>query len=208
MNEPETPAAPAETKSFRTMPISLLGDEVLRKPARPIKEFNADVRELAEIMVHTMHRAHGIGLAAPQIGVPFRVIVVEDRTNNRVLRLANPVLREKAGEDAMEEGCLSCPQLQVMVTRAATCTVEAFDIVTEQPIVIEATDLEAKILQHEMDHLNGKLIVDYLSRLKREMYKKRLGKKIKLHDRHQARTMQIVPARDERDHPQFTEPKR
>jgi peptide deformylase len=204
--QPEAP----NIEHKRVMPIHLLGSPILRQPAVVVPEITDDIRSLAEIMVNTMHHVNGVGLAAPQIGIPIRLFVMTHQAEGRVLRLMNPTIATREGEQTFDEGCLSQPGLVVHMKRPKYVSVNAIDIDSGNAVIVEGTDLEAAILSHEIDHLDGKLICDYLSRLKRDMYKKKLKKKIKQHDRAEARHKSILEgaakARDERDHPHFHEP--
>jgi peptide deformylase len=143
------------------MPIRMFGDPVLREPARPVESFDEALRLLAEHMIQTMHEAPGVGLAAPQVGRSLRLIVfdVQDEAGPRVL--ANPVLRDEWGEQVEEEGCLSLPGLYYPVSRAMRVWAEGLDLDGSQ-VTIEAEELLARVLQHEVDHLDGILFIDRL----------------------------------------------
>lgn len=148
-----------------------------------------DVKTLVKDMFATMYDADGIGLAAPQVGVLQRVVVVDIRAYEREqadgkvevpsgeapIALINPVFSQKSGKLEWEEGCLSVPGETGMITRAAKCRVDYVDI-DGQPQFIEAEGLKAVALQHECDHLDGKLFVDYLSPLKRGVIKRKMLK--------------------------------
>jgi peptide deformylase len=167
-------------------PILKYPDARLREKSEPVTVFDEDLRALARDLVETMLAAPGAGLAAPQVGVPKRLIVVAGADNDedfddRVLVLANPRLLRAEGEQVYDEGCLSVQDLQEKVIRAAEVTV-AFQDLDGQPREIEADGRRAVILQHEMDHLDGVLFLDHLSRLKREIYKRRLRKSRKEDD--------------------------
>ena len=150
--------------------IRLLGDPVLREPAQPVPEITPELRALVEDMYETMYGAEGVGLAAPQIGLGIRVIVVDpqDEQTER-FALFNPDVVAQSGETAKsEEGCLSIPGIREIVERPETCVVEAIGL-DGKPVRIEAQGLLARILQHEVDHLNGVLFLDRLSPIKRRM---------------------------------------
>lgn len=154
-------------------------DPRLRKKALPITEVTDDIRQLADDMLETMYDAPGIGLAATQINVQKRLIVIdisEDKSAPMVL--INPEILTKHGEREHQEGCLSVPEAYEIVTRADTVTVKALDR-DGSPFTLDADDLLATCIQHEIDHLDGKLFVDYISNLKRERIKKRLEKQQK-----------------------------
>jgi peptide deformylase len=155
-------------------------DARLREKSEPVTVFDQDLRDLARDLVETMLAAPGAGLAAPQVGVLQRLIVVAGAENNeeydeRVLVLVNPRLVSSEGEQFFDEGCLSVLDLQETVGRAAEVTV-AFQDLEGRTGELGASGRRAVILQHEMDHLDGVLFIDHLSRLKREIYKRRLRK--------------------------------
>ncbi|MCP1728074.1 peptide deformylase [Natronospira proteinivora] len=151
-------------------------DHRLRRKAEPVAEVNDEIRQLADDMLETMYDAPGIGLAATQVNVQKRVLVIDvsdDRSEPRVF--INPEILEKRGEEVMEEGCLSVPGIFAEVKRADWVRVKALGRDGES-FEMEADGLLAVCIQHEIDHLNGKLFVDYLSELKRRMVRKRLEK--------------------------------
>jgi peptide deformylase len=165
-------------------------DPELLKVSTKVEAVDDSVRALAKNMFDTMYQADGVGLAAPQIGVHKRVIVVDIRSYDRdrpeggkvevpsgelAIAMINPVITNKEGELEWEEGCLSVPGETGMVTRAARCTVTYQDL-DGNTQVIEAEGLKSVALQHEIDHLDGKLFVDYLSRLRRGVIKKKMQK--------------------------------
>jgi peptide deformylase len=158
---------------IRTFP-----DPVLREKARPVTEFNEELRKLARDMAETMYAAPGIGLAANQVGVPLQVIVVdvrdrEDDENTGLLTLVNPRIVAGDGECVTEEGCLSLPEERADVERYCKVTVHAQDL-DGALLEFEAEGLPAVVFQHEIDHINGILFMDHLSALKRAGMKKRL----------------------------------
>ena len=145
---------------------------VLRKPAQEIQRIDEEIHRLARDMTQTMHRAPGIGLAANQVGVPARLIVVDlsaGEDPNAPLVLVNPEIVCKEGELRMEEGCLSVPDLRENVTRCRRVVVRGLDLEGRR-VEIEGEDLLAVALQHEIDHLDGVLFLDHLSQLKRSRY--------------------------------------
>ncbi len=151
-------------------------DERLRNLSQPVVEVNGEIRQLVEDMLETMYEAPGIGLAAPQVDVFKRVIVIdisEDKSAPQVL--INPELLETRGVELMEEGCLSVPGIYENVERADWIRVKALDR-GGQPFEKEVSGLEAVCIQHEIDHLDGKLFVDYLSGLKRQRIRKKMEK--------------------------------
>ena len=154
-------------------------DPRLRKKATPIAKVTDDIRQLADDMLETMYDAPGIGLAATQINVQKRLIVIdisEDKSAPYVF--INPEIIQKHGEREHEEGCLSVPEAYEIVTRADTVHVSALGR-DGKLFELEADELLATCIQHEIDHLDGKLFVDYLSNLKRQRIKKRLEKQQK-----------------------------
>ncbi len=151
-------------------------DTRLRNKARPVKQVDDALRRLIDDMFETMYQAPGIGLAATQVNVAKRVIVLDlSEEHDDPLCLINPEILEKSGEEKHEEGCLSVPGIFEMVTRAAHIRVRALDR-EGVPIEFEADELLAVCIQHEIDHLDGKLFVDYLSNLKRMRIRKKLEK--------------------------------
>lgn len=154
--------------------IEMLGSEVLRRRAEEVADVDDDLRALIRDMYETMYEAEGIGLAAPQIGVPQRVIVVDVREEDSTpMALINPrIIESSAGKEKAEEGCLSIPGVASIVERPAEVIVEATSEDGE-PIRIEADGLLGRCLQHEVDHLDGVLFIDRLSALKRNMVLKK-----------------------------------
>lgn len=130
---------------------------LLRKKSQAVKKVDDALRRLIKDMIETMHTAPGVGLAAPQIGKNLRLIVVD--VGAGPMALANPKIKKKTGKQVFEEGCLSVPGLLGMVERAQKIEVSALDK-NGQPIEIEAEDFLATVIQHEMDHLDGKLFID------------------------------------------------
>ena len=155
-------------------------DERLRKKAAVVKTVDDKIKKLADDMLETMYQSHGVGLAATQVDVHQRVIVIDiSEEKNDPLFLINPEVFEKDGIKDSEEGCLSVPGFFEKVKRAEHIRVKALDK-DGQSIEFEATDFLAVCVQHEIDHLNGKLFVDYISTLKRQRIKKKLEKIHKL----------------------------
>ena len=145
--------------------IRVLGDPILRQSTVPVKEVTDELRTLVADMFETMHHARGIGLAAPQVGRTERVAVVE--IEGEPLVVINPeIVETSSGRDKAEEGCLSIPDIYADVERPKDVVVRAMDQDGNE-YEVQATDLLARCLQHEIDHLDGKLFLDYLSVLKR-----------------------------------------
>jgi peptide deformylase len=157
--------------------IRILGDPVLRQEAEPVAVVDDEVRHLIDEMLETMYDADGVGLAAPQIGLSRRIIVVDVHEEEvPAFGLVNPVIVERSVEvERGEEGCLSIPGLKEIVERAARVVVEGLDR-DGNPRRIEATGLLARALQHEVDHLDGLLFLDRVSPLKRQMLLKKWQK--------------------------------
>jgi peptide deformylase len=147
------------------LPIRVLGDPVLREETRPVESFSTELQQLIDDMFETMHAAHGVGLAAPQVGRSERLTVMDVHGQRYVL--INPEIVEREGAIKWEEGCLSIPELYGDVTRAARVVVEATDR-EGKLFSVEGTELLGVCLQHEIDHLHGKLFIDHLSFLKRQ----------------------------------------
>lgn len=151
-------------------------DERLRKTATHVEAVDESVRRLIDDMLETMYAAPGVGLAANQVNVQKRVIVIDvSEEKNAPLCLINPKLVEKQGAEEMDEGCLSVPGVFEKVSRAEKVKVRALDR-EGNSFELEAEGLLAVCIQHEMDHLDGKLFVDYLSPLKRQLVRKKLKK--------------------------------
>jgi len=134
-----------------------IGADVLREKAKEVKQVNSSIIKLLDNMIDTMHAAEGVGLAAPQIGVSKRVIVVQ--VDEELVELINPIILEKDGENCAEEGCLSIPNITGDVVRAAKVRVQGLNRQGEK-LDIRADRLLARALQHEIDHLEGILFVD------------------------------------------------
>jgi peptide deformylase len=151
-------------------------DERLRKKAAPVEAIDESIRRLIDDMLETMYAAPGVGLAATQVNVRKRVVVIDvSEEKNAPLCLVNPEILEKQGSEEMDEGCLSVPGVFEKVARAEKIRVRAFDR-DGNSFELEADGLLAVCIQHEMDHLEGKLFVDYLSPLKRQMVRKKMKK--------------------------------
>lgn len=145
---------------------------VLKTVAADVNEVDAALNSLAEDMVETMYKAPGLGLAAPQVGISKRLIVVDlslGEKSNQSITIINPKIIQSEGEICLEEGCLSVPEYKEKVKRAALVVVRGIDM-NGKDIEVEASDLLAVAFQHEIDHLNGVLFIDHLSRLKRNRY--------------------------------------
>ncbi len=158
--------------------IVIWPDPVLKEIAKPVDRVDDSIRRLLDDMAETMYAADGVGLAAPQVAVLKRVIVIDTsprQEGQKLLHLVNPEIVRAEGETIWTEGCLSIPGEAEDVDRAAKVWVRALDY-HGKPFELEADDLLAIALQHETDHLNGTLFVDHLSSLKRELIRKRMKK--------------------------------
>ena len=155
-------------------PIKLLGSSVLREQAVPVGVVDDDVRQLVRDLFDTMHADNGIGLAANQVGIARRVAVVLTEDEDAVI-LVDPEILAQEGSVRGEEGCLSIPDIFADVDRSRRIVVQTTNLDNER-VQIEASDLQARAIQHEIDHLNGVLFVDRLSPLKRRMLLKKWRK--------------------------------
>jgi peptide deformylase len=162
-------------------PIVLYGDPVLERPAEPVTEFNEDLKKLVEDMFESMYAAHGVGLAAPQIGISKRLAVIDvtfKEDPEAKLVLVNPEIIHREGRQTSQEGCLSLPEFRENVTRANIVTVRAQDVDGNW---FEKTgdELLARALLHETDHLNGRLFISHVSGLKRDLIKRKIKKLVR-----------------------------
>lgn len=147
-------------------------DEVLRTKGAPVTDFTGEIRQLVEDMLETLHIAPGIGLAACQVGVAKRVIVVDvSDEGNQPIAIINPEIVEQEGIIRSEEGCLSIPDFRDTIQRNAAVLVKGYDV-NGKEFELEADGLLSRCLQHEIDHLDGILFIDHLSRIKKEMFKR------------------------------------
>ncbi len=162
-------------------PIVKYGQPVLEKMAEPVTVFDGELKKLVADMFETMYAAHGVGLAAPQIGIAKRLCVI-DETNGedpgRKLVLVNPVIVFAEGKQAQEEGCLSLPAFRANTPRPLRATVRAQDV-HGQEIVLTGEGLLARAFCHETDHLNGTLFIQHLSMLKRDSIKRKVRQMMK-----------------------------
>ena len=159
-------------------PLVRFGQPSLQLPAKPVTTFDADLDKLIDDMIDTMYAAPGIGLAAPQVGVSLRVCVIDLSVGKRggeLLTLINPEFVQREGMQLEEEGCLSVPGFNASVARPAKAVVRAKDR-TGAERVIEGTGLLARALQHELDHLDGKLFLDHLRGMKRDLIVRKIRK--------------------------------
>jgi peptide deformylase len=156
-------------------------DTVLKEPPKPVENIDGSLNGFLDSMAQTMYAAPGVGLAAPQVGDSRRIVVLDTDHENpgkNLLKLINPKVVEAEGSIIWEEGCLSVIDFTADVQRAERVLVRAWTP-DQKEIEIEAEDLLAVALQHEIDHLDGKLFIDRISRIKRELYRRKLAKMIK-----------------------------
>lgn len=154
------------------VPLRIYPDPILKQPTEEVTSFDSELKRLLGDMVDTMYANRGIGLAAPQVGVSKRITVIDiQEEGSELIELINPQITASSGNTSSEEGCLSIPDFRDTIKRAERVTVEAEDP-SGEPFQIEAEGMLAICLQHEIDHLDGVLFIDRLSRLKREMFRK------------------------------------
>ena len=151
------------------------GDPLLRRRAAEVSEITPELHRIIADMVDTMYDEAGIGLAAPQVGISLRLMVVGHDEKREPRALVNPVIANRGGQVTAEEGCLSIPGVFAQVTRAEWVDVEAKDVDGE-PVKIHGRGLQARVLQHEIDHLDGVLFIDHLDPVARDRIKRRIKK--------------------------------
>ncbi|HUO24747.1 MAG TPA: peptide deformylase [Candidatus Aquilonibacter sp.] len=162
-------------------PIVKYGDPVLEKPAEKVTVFDDELKKLIDDMFESMYAAHGVGLAAPQIGISRRIAVVDvtfKEDPQAKLVLINPEIIHTEGRHAQSEGCLSIPEFRENVTRPKIVTIRAQDL-TGKSFEKTGDELLARAFQHETDHLNGKLYISHISALKRDLMKRKIRKLMK-----------------------------
>jgi len=162
-------------------PIVKYGDPVLEKPAVPITEFDDKLKKLVDDMFESMYEAHGVGLAAPQIGLSLHLAVIDvtfKEDPNAKIVLCNPQIIKTEGRQTSSEGCLSIPEFRENVTRPNVVTVRAQDV-NGKWFEKTGEELLARAFLHETDHLNGKLYISHISALKRDLMRRKIRKLIK-----------------------------
>jgi peptide deformylase len=176
--ENTTAAATTDTDGTKIHEVVKYPDPVLAKKGAPVTEFGPELAQFVDEMWASMYAAHGIGLAAPQVGVSQRITVIDvsfkERPDDKLV-LINPEIIEREGKQFEEEGCLSLPEIREKVQRAARVKVRAQDVNGEF-FEAEGEELLARAMQHEIDHLDGVLFIDRLSPLKRDLVKRRIRK--------------------------------
>jgi len=155
-----------------TLIIRMYGDPCLRKKAEPVEEVGPGERMIIRSMIKTMHKAKGVGLAAPQVGINRRFFVVD--VGDGPMAIINPRITKKKGSGVLEEGCLSIPEVTVMIDRPYEITVEYMDE-NNRMMEMACDNLLARVIQHETDHLDGKLIVDYATPKEKEEFQGQLS---------------------------------
>lgn len=160
-----THAHPLRDLNAEPLSLRIYPDSVLRRVCEPVERFDSELRDLLDEMLRLMRVERGIGLAAPQVGITRRLFVCE--IEGQSMALINPTIEEGAGGDDMVEGCLSLPDTQVDVTRKQEIRVAAYDARGRLKHLV-ATDLWARVMQHEIDHLNGVLICDHGGPMQRQ----------------------------------------
>ncbi|MGH9322544.1 MAG: peptide deformylase [Vicinamibacteria bacterium] len=166
------------------MPIVKFGTDVLDRRASEVAEFPGELESIVQDMIQTMYAAPGVGLAAPQIGLGIRLMVIDITVGEdpgQVIVMANPVMAEQEGEQHEEEGCLSVPGYSGVVNRPAWVKVRGQDLRGNE-ITLEGTGLLARAFCHEIDHLDGKLFLERLGVLKRDLIKRKIRKQIRQGD--------------------------
>jgi len=162
-------------------PIVLYGNPVLETPAEPVTEFNDELKKLVEDMFESMYAAHGVGLAAPQIGIGKRLAVIDvtfKEDPEAKLVLVNPEIIHREGRQSSQEGCLSLPEFRENVARANIVTVRAQDV-NGNWFEKTGEELLARAMLHETDHLNGRLFISHVSGLKRDLIKRKIKKLVR-----------------------------
>jgi peptide deformylase len=177
-NESATAVAATDQEGAKVHPVVKYPDPVLAKKGAEVTEFGPELAQFVEEMWASMYAAHGIGLAAPQIGVSKRITVIDVSFKEKPaekLVLINPEIVKREGKQFEEEGCLSLPEIREKVQRAARVKVRAQDV-NGAFFEVEGEELLARAMQHELDHLDGVLFIDRLSPLKRDLVKRRIRK--------------------------------
>ncbi len=151
--------------------IRIYGDPCLRKKCAPVRKIGPSERMVIQSMIATMHQAKGVGLAAPQVGISQCFFVLDIGDGPMVI--VNPRITKRSGSEVLDEGCLSIPEVNIMVTRPQKITIEYMDE-NNQMMTMTCDELLARVIQHETDHLDGKLIVDYATDVEKEKFKDHL----------------------------------
>jgi peptide deformylase len=158
--------------------IRKYGEEILRKKAEEVKNIDGKIEKLIRSMKETLFYSKGIGLAAPQVGVSKRIFIAYDKEKNNLITVINPEIIEKEGEDIDLEGCLSFPEIYFSIKRAKRVVIKGYNEKGKE-IIVEGYDLISRCFQHEIDHLNGILIIDYATEIEKEQYKEKIENLLK-----------------------------
>ncbi|MFQ6083969.1 MAG: peptide deformylase [Candidatus Aminicenantia bacterium] len=163
------------------LPILKYGNPILHQVSEVIENIDQSIIDLAKKMIETMHAAPGVGLAAPQVGIGKRLITVDlsvGKDPSQIIILINPEIKVEEGEEVLEEGCLSLPGISEKIPRPAKILIRGLDLEGKEK-EFEASNILARTFCHEIDHLNGKFIIDRLSPLKRNLFKRKIRRQIK-----------------------------
>lgn len=158
--------------------IRKYGDEILRKKSKEVENIDGKIEKLINSMKETLIKVNGIGLAAVQVGVLKRIFVAYDREKENFITLINPEILEKKEEEIDMEGCLSFPDIYFSITRAKKVVVKGINEKGKE-VIVEGEGIMARCFQHEIDHLNGVLIIDYASEREKDFYKEKLNSLLK-----------------------------
>jgi len=160
------------------LPIKTYPDNVLKEKTLPVADFDSELQKLIDDMIETMYSAPGVGLAANQIGISKQLVVIDASARDEdssLIVLINPEIECAEGTEDSEEGCLSLPEYTTVIKRSEKVKVKGLDR-EGKPVEIESDGFLAKVLQHEIDHLNGLLLIDRIGRIKREFFNKRYAR--------------------------------
>ncbi|HOL22527.1 MAG TPA: peptide deformylase [bacterium] len=159
--------------------IRIYGEDVLKKKAGEVKNIDDKIEKLIKSMKQTLQKAQGLGLAAPQVGISKRVFIALDKDSDRIITVINPeILKISEDSEIDMEGCLSFPEIYFAIQRAKKVVLKAYDEKGKE-FFIEADGLLARCFQHEMDHLNGRLIIDYATEEEKKFWKEKLSRLLK-----------------------------
>jgi len=170
-----------EVQGVAFLKIHEYGDQVLRNLSQPVANISQEHRQLIDDMIDTMYQEPGVGLAAPQVGINLRIIVIDSvpsAADKKPMALINPVITGASSDTiVMEEGCLSIPGFRGEVRRPRLVSLKALDL-NGQELILDANEIQSRILQHEIDHLDGILFVDRLNIVRRDIAKRKLKKRL------------------------------
>ena len=164
--------------STQILNIRIYPERILKKKALAVEKIDKEIRSIAEDMIEIMRQANGVGIAAPQVGISKRIIIIEDIENKKTpLVLINPIILKKQGKSRFCEGCLSLPGVMGDVTRPELVDIKALNLDGEE-LKIDTGGLLARVIQHEIDHLDGVLFIDHISFFKRKKIMRQLSSKV------------------------------